>query len=99
MTQGDPLLPIIFNVVVDAVVCHWESLLVAEREEREGGKRSGDEGDGCHTVGRKIRYRDDGKQWKEEGHQRLTEKADFFMPAMGWSRPQTQDGSSWRSLC
>ena len=23
MTQGDPLLPTIFNVVVDAVVCQW----------------------------------------------------------------------------
>ena len=30
VTQGDPLLPTIFNVVVDTVVCHWESLLVAE---------------------------------------------------------------------
>ena len=29
VTQGDPLLPTIFNVVVDTVVCHWESLLVA----------------------------------------------------------------------
>ena len=29
-TQGDQLFPIIFNVVVDAVVCHWESL-VAEQ--------------------------------------------------------------------
>ena len=33
VTQGDPLSPAIFNVVVDAVVCHWESLVVAEREE------------------------------------------------------------------
>ena len=24
VTQGYPLLPTIFNVVVDAVVCHWE---------------------------------------------------------------------------
>ena len=29
VTQGDPLLLTIFNVVVDAVVHHWESLLVA----------------------------------------------------------------------
>ena len=29
ITQGDPLSPTIFNVVVDAVVFHWESLLVA----------------------------------------------------------------------
>ena len=32
VTQVDPLSPTIFNAVVDAVVCHWESL-VAEREE------------------------------------------------------------------
>ena len=32
VTQGDPLSTTIFNVVVDVVVCHWESLLVAERE-------------------------------------------------------------------
>ena len=44
MTQGDPLSPIIFNVVVYVVVRHWESLLVAEREEGEGGESSGDEG-------------------------------------------------------
>ena len=30
VTQGDPLSPTIFNVVVDTVVCHWESL-VTER--------------------------------------------------------------------
>ena len=29
VTQGDPLSPTIFNVVVDAVVSHWEYLLVA----------------------------------------------------------------------
>ena len=28
MTQGDPLSTTIFNVVVDAVVRHWESLMV-----------------------------------------------------------------------
>ena len=33
VTQGDPMLPTIFNVVVDTVVRHWESLVV----EREGG--------------------------------------------------------------
>ena len=27
MTQGEPLLPTILNVVVDALVHHWESLL------------------------------------------------------------------------
>ena len=29
VTQGDPLSPTIFNVVVDALVSHWESLLVS----------------------------------------------------------------------
>ena len=32
-TQGNPLLPTIFNVVVDALVCHWISLVA----EQEGG--------------------------------------------------------------
>ena len=27
VTQGDPLLPTIYNVVLDAVVHHWESLV------------------------------------------------------------------------
>ena len=39
MTQGDPLSPTIFNVVVDAVVCHWVTLEVEEAEKRgERGK-------------------------------------------------------------
>ena len=41
ITQGEPLSPTIFNVVVDAVVLHWESLVA----EREGGDRSNDDGD------------------------------------------------------
>ena len=53
VTQGDPLLPTIFNVVVEAVVRHWESLLVAERD---GGEISGDKGDGFQTARRTIRY-------------------------------------------
>ena len=77
-TQGNPLSPIIFNVVVDTVVCHWESLLVAEREEREGGEISGDEGDRTHMAGRMIRDQDNRRQWTEEGNQRLTTKAEFF---------------------
>ena len=27
MTQGEPPLPTIFNLVVDAVICHWNSLV------------------------------------------------------------------------
>ena len=68
VTQGDPLLPKIFNVVVDTVVCHWESLLVAEQEEREGREISGEEGEREQTAGRKIQEQDDGRKWAEEGH-------------------------------
>ena len=37
VTQGDPLSPTIFNVVVDAVVHHW--LLVATKEAERRGER------------------------------------------------------------
>ena len=37
--QGDPLSPTIFNVVANAVVCHWVTLTVEEAEKRgERGK-------------------------------------------------------------
>ena len=39
VTQGDPLSPIIFNVVVDVVVRNWVTVVVAGSEERgERGK-------------------------------------------------------------
>ena len=39
VTQGDPLSPTIFNVVVDVVVCNWVTVVVAGAEERgERGK-------------------------------------------------------------
>ena len=57
VTQGDPLSPTIFNVVVDAVVCNWGSMLVAEREEQKEDKSRGDEGDRTQMVGMMIRYR------------------------------------------
>ena len=41
VTQCDPLPPTIFNVVVDAVVCHWVTMALAEAEKR--GER-GNEG-------------------------------------------------------
>ena len=42
VTQGDPLSPIIFNVVLDAVVLHWVTLAVEEAENRgRGGGRAG----------------------------------------------------------
>ena len=77
-TQGNPLSPTIFNVVVDTVFCHWEYLLVTKQEEREGGESSDGQGNGAQTAGRKIRDHNGGKQWKEEGHQRLTVKAYCF---------------------
>ena len=41
VTQGDPLSPNIFNVVVDEVVRHWVTMVLEEAEKR--GER-GDEG-------------------------------------------------------
>ena len=41
MTQGDPLSPTIFNVVVDAVVCHWVTLAVEEAEKMGERGREG----------------------------------------------------------
>ena len=46
--------------------------------EREVGGSSGDKGDRAQTEGGTIRDRDDGKKLKEEGHQWLTVKAEFF---------------------
>ena len=34
MTQGDPLSPTIFNMVVDAVVRHWVTMVLDEGEKR-----------------------------------------------------------------
>ena len=34
VTQGDPLSPTIFNVVVDTVVRHWVTGVIADAEER-----------------------------------------------------------------
>ena len=93
MTQGNQLSPTIFNVVVDALVCHWESLPVAKWE---GGKSSSEKVDGTQTSRRTIRDLYDRKQWSEEVNQRLTVNAAFLMPTMGWLLPWTQDGFSWR---
>ena len=41
VTQGDPLPPTIFNVVVDVVVRHWVTLVVEEAETRGGRGREG----------------------------------------------------------
>ena len=41
ITQGNPMYPIIINVVVDAVVCHWYSMVAGEMG--GGGSRDDDE--------------------------------------------------------
>ena len=41
VTQGDPLSPMIFNVVVDAVMRHWVSVMVEGAEERGGRRQEG----------------------------------------------------------
>ena len=41
VTQGDPLSPTIFNVVVDAVVRHWLTTAVTEAEKRRDRGREG----------------------------------------------------------
>ena len=38
LTQGDPISPTIFNVVVDAVVRHWVTMTLEEAEKRVGTK-------------------------------------------------------------
>ena len=65
VTQGDPLPPTIFNVVVDEVIHHWEFLVA----EREGGDSSGEDGDGEQMAGRKIRDKDNRQRRVEEGQQ------------------------------
>ena len=45
VTQGDPLSPTIFNVVVDAVMWHWVAVMLEGAEERgkreqEGGRHN-----------------------------------------------------------
>ena len=41
MTQGDPLPPTLFNVVVDAVVQHWVHRVTEEAEARRETRREG----------------------------------------------------------
>ena len=56
VTQGEPLLATTFNVLVGAVVRHWESMA----EERAGGDSSDD--DMPHLTGRKIWANNGGRQ-------------------------------------
>ena len=53
MTQGDPLSPTIFNVVVDAVVRHWVTMAL-EEVEKKGGRGI----EGRHQAA--LFYADDG---------------------------------------
>ena len=53
VTQGNPLSPTIFNVVVDVVVCHWVTLAVEEAEKK--GERGRE---GRHQAA--LFYADDG---------------------------------------
>ena len=53
VTQGNPLSPTIFNVLVDVVFCHWVTLAVEDAEKRgERGK------EGRHQAA--LLYVDDG---------------------------------------
>ena len=50
MTQEDPLLPTIFDALVDEVVCHWESLVAGKM----GGGNSDGKNAGHPMEGRTI---------------------------------------------
>ena len=64
MTQGESLSPTIFNLLVDAVVRHWEYLVA---EQAGGGGISNDTNDMAQLAGRMIRARDNSQQQAEEG--------------------------------
>ena len=72
MTQGEPLSPTIYNVVVYAVVRHCE-LLVAERAGVDIIKD-----DAAQPEGRTIRASDNGRRRTEEGDTWLKLKAVLF---------------------
>ena len=89
MTQGDPLSPTIFNVVVDTVVLHWESLVAGIT----GGGSSNGNGVGQMKEGQIIQGSDDGQRWSEEENVRLKVQAEFFTQTAGWYPPPTWGGS------
>ena len=76
MTQGYPMFPTIFNVVVDSVVHHWESLAV-EGSGADGRDDSSSDEAG-HPERRTIGVHDDRRRRKEEGHTRMKVQAEFF---------------------
>ena len=61
VTQGDPLSPTIFNVVVDAVVRHWLTIAVTEAEKRRERGR-----EGRHQAA--LFYADDGMLASSDPH-------------------------------
>ena len=65
----------IFNVMVNAVVCHWESLMTegADRDDISGNEAA-------HPARCKIKLRDDGRQHTKEG---LKVKAAIFYADAG----------------
>ena len=71
MTQGNMLLPTIFNLAVDAVVCHWESVISegAGFDDRYGiiGEKAE------RPVRQMIRAFNNGRCNMEGGHMRLKE--------------------------
>ena len=60
MTQGEPILPNIFNVVVEAVVRHWEYLVLEVYEDDGRDNISGDEA--AQSARQTIRVCDEKKR-------------------------------------
>ena len=66
VTQGDPLSPTIFNVIVDAVLCHLVTVVAGEEEDPDGFGRAA----GCivkffYTDNRLLDYtREEQLQWE-----------------------------------
>ena len=70
--KGDPLLSTIFNVVVDAVVRHWESLVM----ERAGGDIINNDPE--QPAGRMIRESDNERRRMKKGNMQLKVNTEFF---------------------
>ena len=68
-------MPTIFNVVLDAVVRHWESLVGGQAG---GGGGSNENGNTAQLAVRTIRERDDGRRRADEEHASLMVQALFF---------------------
>ena len=62
MTQGESLLPKIFNVLVEAVVSHWSYMMTEGDGDDDRDNISGDEA--AQTARQTIRACDNGKRWR-----------------------------------